>query len=77
MMFWTMSVAGLAIAYLLGATNAHLVAAIGSGHSIQDDRPKLVLQAIHEVVEAVREDEPLPPCNRSALVRDGGRCLSR
>ena len=63
--------------YLLGATNARLVEAIGSGHSIQDDRPKLVLEAIHEVVEAAREDEPLPPCLRSALVRAGGRCLPR
>jgi pimeloyl-ACP methyl ester carboxylesterase len=63
--------------YLRGATNASLVEAVGSGHSIQDDRPKLVLEAIREVVDAARKDMPLPPCRHSALVRDGGRCLPR
>jgi pimeloyl-ACP methyl ester carboxylesterase len=63
--------------YLRGATNARLVEAVGSGHSIQDDRPKLVLEAIREVVDAAREDMRLPPCRHSPLVRDGGRCLRR
>jgi pimeloyl-ACP methyl ester carboxylesterase len=63
--------------YLRGATNATLVEAVGSGHNIQDDRPKLVVEAIREVVDAAREARPLLQCRNSALVRDGGRCLPR
>ena len=41
--------------------NARLIVAEESGHAIQMDQPKLVVQAIMEVVEAVRAARPYRP----------------
>jgi pimeloyl-ACP methyl ester carboxylesterase len=57
-----------------GYGEAEGVEAVGSGHSIQDDRPALVIEAVREVVDAVRDHEQLPPCRDSRLPRAGGRC---
>jgi hypothetical protein len=60
--------------YLADDANGRLAEAVGSGHSIQDDRPALVVEAVREVVHAVREKKPLPACQKSRLPRVGGRC---
>jgi pimeloyl-ACP methyl ester carboxylesterase len=60
--------------YLAGDRNARLVQAVGSSHMVQEDRPGLVIEAVREVVDAVRDDKPLPACSKSRLTRVGGRC---
>ena len=39
------------------------VIAVDSGHTIQETSPKLVTAAITEVIEAVRSDQRLAPCD--------------
>jgi pimeloyl-ACP methyl ester carboxylesterase len=56
----------------LSSNSVHVLAP-ETGHFIQNQRPALVLEAVREVVEAVRSGEPLPPCGE-AIVDAGGRC---
>ena len=60
--------------YLQGVRNTRLVRAVGSSHMVQEDRPALVIEAVREVVDAVRDGRPLPPCSKSRLPRVGGHC---
>jgi pimeloyl-ACP methyl ester carboxylesterase len=57
----------------LSTTVVHVVAK-GSGHFVHDENPQLIAQAIGEVVEAVRSDGGLPPCE-DTFPELGGRCL--
>jgi pimeloyl-ACP methyl ester carboxylesterase len=57
----------------LSTTVVHVVAK-GSGHFVHDQNPQLVAQAIGEVVEAVRSEGELPPCE-DTFPELGGRCL--
>jgi pimeloyl-ACP methyl ester carboxylesterase len=50
----------------------HLIA-FDSGHMIQDDAPDLVLAAIEEVLAAVRDGQPLTPCD-DRFADAGGKC---
>ncbi len=55
------------------SSNSLHVLAPEAGHMIQEQFPDLVIAAITEVVEAVRSDEPLAPCDRR-FGRFGGAC---
>jgi pimeloyl-ACP methyl ester carboxylesterase len=57
----------------LSTTVVHVVAK-GSGHFVHDQNPQLIAQAIGEVVEAVRSEGGLPPCE-DTFPELGGRCL--
>jgi pimeloyl-ACP methyl ester carboxylesterase len=57
----------------LSSNSVHALAP-DTGHFIQSERPALVLEAVREVVEAVRTGEPLPPCG-AAMTDVGARCL--
>ncbi len=57
------------------STDSVHVLAVGVGHFIHDERPSIVLEAVKEVVDAVRNSEALPPCARS-FPAVGGKCLS-
>jgi pimeloyl-ACP methyl ester carboxylesterase len=58
----------------LSSDHAHVVA-LRSDHSIQDDQPLVVIQAVRAVVRAVRDRAPLLPCEREFGGPDV-RCLS-
>jgi predicted alpha/beta hydrolase family esterase len=45
-----------------------------TGHGIHSELPKLVTEAIQLVVDAVRSEDPLPPCPETQLPRLGGQC---
>jgi pimeloyl-ACP methyl ester carboxylesterase len=68
---WLQSHDGLAA---LSDNAIHLVA-VGSGHEIHDDAADLLVQAVTEVVEAVRTGDSLAPCDRR-FAGAGGRCAS-
>jgi pimeloyl-ACP methyl ester carboxylesterase len=57
----------------LSSDSVHALA-VGSGHVIQDDKPKIVLGAIAEVVEAAAAGSPLPAC-ATTFPQLGGRCF--
>ena len=57
------------------STNSRLVIARRAGHGIPHDQPKIVVEAIRQVVVAVRRNAKLPPCAKR-FPRLGGRCLS-
>jgi pimeloyl-ACP methyl ester carboxylesterase len=57
----------------LSDTVVHVLAK-GSGHFVHDLNPRLMSQAMFEVVQAVRDDGTLPPC-RATFPELGGRCL--
>lgn len=50
------------------------VVATDAGHAIHFDVPALVAQAVEDVVEAVRSDEPLPECDDQDWLPVGGAC---
>lgn len=52
------------------------VVATDAGHAIHWDAPELVAQAVGQVVEAVRSDEPLPECDDQDWLPVGGECRS-
>jgi pimeloyl-ACP methyl ester carboxylesterase len=57
------------------SSNSVHVIAVRSGHFIQEDEPDLVVAAIEEVLAAVRDGQPLAPCDgRFAAV--GGACAA-
>jgi pimeloyl-ACP methyl ester carboxylesterase len=58
------------------SSNAWLVRARFSGHAIATDQPRLVLEAIKQVVTAVRRGAALPSCGASPMGRLGGTCLN-
>jgi pimeloyl-ACP methyl ester carboxylesterase len=57
------------------STNSRLVIARHAGHGIPRDQPKIVVQAMQQVVVAVRKKAKLPSCART-FARNGGRCLA-
>ena len=57
----------------LGSDVVH-VRADGVGHFIHEDRPELMLVAIEGVVDAVRDDTPLPACEE-LVDPDLGSCV--
>ena len=58
----------------LSTDHAHVLA-LRSDHFIYRDQPLLVSRAVRAVVRAVRDDAPLPPCER-LFSGPGVRCLS-
>ena len=58
------------------SSNAWLVKATSAGHSIHDDNPSLVAEAVRQVVTAVRQSSALPPCRSTPIPSLGGECLS-
>lgn len=56
------------------STNVVHVVAKRTGHFVHDQNPRLMAQAIGEVVEAVRSNARLPAC-RDTFPELGGRCL--
>ena len=46
-----------------------------TGHRIQSELPKLVVEAINRVVDSARSQEAIPSCRKTRLERLGGRCL--
>ena len=67
---WTTAQQGLATA----SSNSVRAVAVGSPHYIMDFQPKLVIEALREVVAAARaSDHTLPPCG-SAFTQVGGAC---
>jgi pimeloyl-ACP methyl ester carboxylesterase len=57
----------------LSTDSVHALA-VGSGHVIHDDKPRIVLGAIAEVVQAAATGTALPPC-AATFPRLGGRCF--
>jgi pimeloyl-ACP methyl ester carboxylesterase len=57
------------------STNSRLVVAKRAGHGIPHDQPRIVAEAIRQVVIAVRRKAKLPACKRT-FPRFGGRCLT-
>jgi pimeloyl-ACP methyl ester carboxylesterase len=57
------------------STNSRLVIAKRAGHGIPRDQPRIVVEAIRQVVIAARRNAKLPSCKRT-FVRLGGRCLT-
>ena len=53
-----------------------LVEAEHSSHFIEQDQPEIIVEAIRQVVEAVRNDSELPPCEETFPKVDGD-CLAR
>jgi pimeloyl-ACP methyl ester carboxylesterase len=58
------------------STNSIHLIAIESGHVIQDQQPDLVVAAIDEVVDAVRQGEPLALCD-ARFRTVGGVCIGQ
>jgi hypothetical protein len=56
------------------STNSRLVMARRAGHGIPRDQPKIIVEAIRQVVVAARRKAKLPACTK-AFPRLGGRCL--
>ena len=56
------------------SSNSTFVGATKSGHFIERDQPDLVVEAIRQVVEAARDDSPLPPCEET-FPRFEGECV--
>jgi hypothetical protein len=52
----------------LSSDHAHLLA-LRSDHFIYRDQPLVVMRAVRAVVRAVRDEAPLPPCERVFTVR--------
>lgn len=67
--------ADLASALARRSTNSSLVFVPRTGHYIHQERPRLVTEAVRQVVVAARTRSPLPPCQTTSLARLGGRCL--
>ena len=57
------------------STNSRLVIAKRAGHVIPRDQPRIVAEAIRQVVTAVRRNAKLRACKQT-FPRLGGRCLS-
>jgi hypothetical protein len=57
------------------STNSRLVIAKRAGHVIPRDQPRIVAEAIRQVVMAVRRNAKLRACKQT-FPRLGGRCLS-
>jgi pimeloyl-ACP methyl ester carboxylesterase len=57
------------------STNSRLVIARRAGHGIPHDQPRIVVEAIRQVVAAVRHRAKLAACKRT-FPRVGGRCLA-
>ncbi len=55
------------------SSNSIHVIAVDSGHMIQEDEPDLVVAAIEEVLTAVRDGQPLTPCD-DRFEPIGGAC---
>ena len=68
---WRQAQDGLAA---LSDNSIHLLA-VGSGHEIHNDAADLLVEAVTEVVDAVRTGDPLAPCGRR-FAGAGGRCAS-
>jgi len=67
---WTTAQQGLATA----SSDSVRAVAVRSPHYIMDAQPKLVIEALREVVAAARaSDHTLPPCG-SAITQVGGAC---
>ena len=58
----------------LSSDHAHVLA-LRSDHFIYRDQPLVVIAAVRAVVRAVRDEAPLPPCER--LFTGSGRPLSQ
>jgi pimeloyl-ACP methyl ester carboxylesterase len=58
----------------LSSDHVHVVAS-RSDHFIYRDQPLVVMRAVRAVVRAVRDEAPLPPCER-VFTGPGVRCLS-
>ena len=58
----------------LSSDHAHVLA-LRSDHFIYRDQPLVVMAAVRAVVRAVRDEAPLPPCER-VFKGPGVRCLS-
>jgi pimeloyl-ACP methyl ester carboxylesterase len=56
------------------STNSRLVIARRAGHGIPRDQPRIVVEAIRQVVVAARRNTRLPACGKT-FPRVGGRCL--
>jgi alpha/beta hydrolase fold len=56
------------------STNSRLVIARRAGHGIPRDQPRIVVEAIRQVVVAARRNARLPACGKT-FPRVGGRCL--
>ena len=46
-----------------------------TGHRIQSELPKLVVEAINRVVDSARSRDAIPSCSKTRLERLGGRCV--
>ena len=46
-----------------------------TGHRIQSELPKLVVEAINRVVDSARSRDAMPSCSKTRLERLGGRCV--
>lgn len=57
------------------SSNSVLVSAEKSGHFIEQDQPAIIVEAIRQVLAAVRTDSKLPPCEET-FPRVDGECLS-
>ena len=57
------------------STNSRLVIAKRAGHGIPRDQPRILVEAIRQVVIAARRNARLPSCKKT-FARLGGRCLS-
>jgi thioesterase domain-containing protein len=57
----------------LSDDSIHLIAT-EAGHAVHWDAEPLVAKAVTEVVEAVRDGEPLPPCEDEEWSEVGGTC---
>jgi pimeloyl-ACP methyl ester carboxylesterase len=57
------------------STNHSLVFVPRTGHHIHQERPRLVIEAIRQVVVAAPTGAPLPACRQTSLPRLGGECV--
>ncbi len=58
----------------LSSDSVHVFAQTREGN-IHEQQPELVVEAIRQVVQAVRKGKPLPPCGKS-IERLGGKCAA-
>lgn len=57
------------------STDSTHVVAVGSGHSVQVEEPKIVSRGVSQLITAMRTNSSLPPCGRP-WERLGAKCLS-
>jgi len=58
------------------SSDSMLVRVDNAGHGISDENPSIVVEALRDVVVAVRGPSPLPLCAMTKLPRLGGTCLT-